>query len=130
MSLNVPTWLAVGIGGALGSIALYLLAALGPRTGTLPWVTLGVNVTGSLLLGFLVRYFAGAMQGAPSPALAGATVGFCGGFTTFSAFSYELLHLAERGSWGRAAVYAVASVALCLVAAALGAMLARAIRVP
>lgn len=133
MSLTFPTWLAVGVGGALGSVARYLLATLGPRAGGLPWTTLGINVAGSLLLGFLIRYFAATAQGAPPTMLAGATVGFCGSFTTFSAFSFELLDLVERGAWGRATTYAVASVVLCLVAALLGAMfgamLARAARV-
>lgn len=130
MSSSVPTLLAVAVGGALGSIARYLLAVLGARPGAWPWTTLGINVAGSLLLGFLVRYAAPAVQGAPPAALLGATVGFCGGFTTFSAFSVELLGLVERGAWGRAAAYAVASVALCLAAALLGATLARAVRAP
>lgn len=130
MSLSVPTLLAVGVGGALGSIARYLLAVLVARPGVLPWTTLGINIAGSLLLGFLVRYAAAAVQGTPPAALVGATVGFCGGFTTFSAFSFELLSLVERGAWARAAAYALASVMLCLGAALLGATLARALRAP
>ena len=118
---------AIALGGALGSVVRYLLGtALAGRPGGVPWATLLVNVTGSLLLGFLVRYLDGP---GPTPALRAAlTVGFCGGYTTFSTFSYETLLLVEAGSYARAAAYAAASVFLSVGAAAAGVALARALR--
>ena len=116
--------LAIALGGAAGSVARHLLGGyVGARTAGLPWGTLLVNVTGSLLLGFLARYLVGR---AHSPALAAAlTIGFCGGYTTFSAFSVETVLLLERGAWTRALLYALASVTLCVGGAAAGAALAR-----
>lgn len=119
--------LAIALGGALGSVARYLLATwIGARAAGYPLGTLLINVAGSLLLGFLARWFTGRLH---SPALAaGLTVGFCGGFTTFSAFSLETVTLLERGAWARALLYALASVGLCVGSAAAGVALARAVR--
>ena len=117
--------LAIALGGAAGSVARHLLGSyVGARTVGLPWGTLLVNVTGSLLLGFLAR---SVVDRSHSPALAAAlTVGFCGGYTTFSAFSVETVLLLERGAWARALLYALASVTLCVGGAAAGVALARA----
>ena len=118
---------AIALGGALGSVARYLLgAAVAPRQGGFPWMTLAINVTGSLLLGFLARALA---DPAHPPALRAAlTVGFCGGYTTFSAFSLETVALLEGERYARAAAYAMASVGLSVAAAAAGAALARSLR--
>lgn len=124
--------LAVALGGAIGAVLRYLLGALAAARsgGGFPWVTLAINVTGSLLLGFLARYLApGGPAPVTAPALyAGLTVGLCGGYTTFSTFSYEVLALAERGAWARALLYVAASVTLALAATAAGAVGARAVR--
>lgn len=86
---------------------------------TFPWGTLAVNVAGCLLVGAL-----GAMFEPASPLHVRQDlrvlliVGVLGGFTTFSAFSLEALLLVQRGAAGTAAIYVVASVALCLLAAA------------
>lgn len=119
--------LAIAAGGALGSVARYLLGALvAPRAAGFPWATLAINVSGSLLLGALAVALAGP---GPSPAArAGLTVGFCGGFTTFSTFSLETLALLEQGSYARAGAYAAASLVLSVAAAMAGAALARALR--
>ena len=118
---------AIAVGGALGSVASYLLGAfVAARGAGLPWGTLAVNVTGSLLLGFLVRHLAHPDQSAVLRA--GLTVGFCGGYTTFSTFSVETLALLEGGSYSRAALYSLASVVLSVAAALAGAALARALR--
>ncbi len=79
-----------------------------------PWGTFTINVLGSLLLGVVL----GAAAPASLAALLGT--GFCGGFTTFSTFSYETVRLAEEGRAGRAAVYVGASLAVGLAAASLG----------
>jgi CrcB protein len=117
---------AIALGGALGSLLRYGLgSAVQQRIGAgFPAGTLLVNVTGSLLLGFLVRYL---VETAASPEMRAAlTIGFCGGYTTFSTFSLDTLRLLEEGSWGRAGTYVLASVALSLLAMVAGLALARA----
>jgi len=92
--------------------------------GSFPWGTLLINITGSLLLGFLMRY------ALATPAISVEfrmllTTGFCGGYTTFSSYSYETAVLLEEGQFGRAAVYSVSSVLLALFATFCGFLLAR-----
>jgi CrcB protein len=121
----MPTWLAVAAGGAVGTLARYLVGVAWARPGVFPWWTLAINVAGSLALGV----FAGvaSARGATTSTLTLAlTVGLCGGFTTFSTFSVETLALLERGEWQRAGAYVVASVLLGLLAAAAGASVATA----
>lgn len=116
--------LLVAVGGAGGAVARHLVGlALAGAALRFPWGTLLVNVAGSLALGALV----GATPPLhPARLLLG--VGVCGGFTTFSTYSVETLALLERGATGRAAAYALASVALGLAAAAAGLWAARAWR--
>ena len=82
----------IALGGALGTAARWQLSHWFPTpAGGIPWVTLGINVVGSFILGLLARYF---LTHATSPAVVAAmTVGLCGGFTTFSAFSGDTLRL-------------------------------------
>jgi fluoride exporter len=107
---------AVAVGGAIGSVARLLIgAAVQQRVGTsFPVGTLLINVTGSLLLGLLVRV---ALETpAVTPTLrAFLTTGLCGGYTTFSTFSYDAAVLIDERSYARAALYIVASVALALM---------------
>jgi CrcB protein len=116
-------WIAFG--SALGGAARYSLGGLVQRwaPGEFPLGTLAVNVLGSLLLGFIVRY---ALE---TPAVSAEiraflTIGLCGGFTTFSTFSYESATLLERGEWSRLALYAGLSLLLTLAAVLMGAALA------
>lgn len=110
----------VALGGAVGSVTRYLVGvAVQGRSGLdLPIGTLLVNLSGSLLLGFLLRY---ALETpAVSPEVrALLTTGFCGGYTTFSTFSYETVALMEDGDWRRAGLY----VGLSLAGSILGVML-------
>ena len=120
------TFWAVAIGAALGGVSRYYLASVVQhRVGsTFPWGTLAVNVSGSLLLGFIIRYaLATPMVSVEMRAL--LTTGFCGGYTTFSTYSYETATLLEDGQYGRAGTYALASVVLALVATFAGFVLAR-----
>jgi fluoride exporter len=117
---------AVAIGGALGSVARYLLGAyIQDRVAiALPVGTLVINVVGSLLLGFFVQL--GLDTSAVSPEVRFfLTTGFCGGFTTFSTFSYETFRLVEDAEYGTAGFYVVASVVLSLLGCALGMGVAR-----
>ncbi|MFL5617841.1 MAG: fluoride efflux transporter CrcB [Gemmatimonadaceae bacterium] len=120
------TFWAVALGAALGGVSRYYLAsAIQHRVGaTFPWGTLAVNVTGSLLLGVFIRY-ALATPSMSVELRALLTTGFCGGYTTFSTYSYETATLLEDGQYGRAGAYAVTSVAIALVATFAGFMLAQ-----
>ena len=89
-----------------------------------PIGTLVINVTGSLLLGFLLRY-ARETPAVGSDARALLTTGLCGGYTTFSTFGYETVRLLEDGEYRRAAIYTALSVGLVLIAVASGMVLAR-----
>jgi CrcB protein len=116
----------VAIGSALGGVARFLLStAIQQKAGTVvPIGTLLVNISGSLLLGFLMSYALSTT--AISPEVRGLlTAGFCGGFTTFSTFTYETMLLVEEGELGRAAVYVLVSVIVSLIGVYLGITAAR-----
>jgi len=107
--------LSVAVGGAAGSVMRYVLGGLIQRVGTgLPWGTLGVNVTGSFLLGILMQVLV-ARAVAPELRLL-LTIGFCGGYTTFSTFAYESALLIQDGRLARAATYVVLSATLTIAA--------------
>jgi fluoride exporter len=111
----------VALGGAAGSVTRYLLGtAVQLRSGAdFPLGTLLVNLTGSLLLGFLLRYLLETPAATPEVRVL-LTTGFCGGYTTFSTFSYETLALIQDGDWRRAALYVAISVAGSLLGVMLG----------
>lgn len=120
--------LLVALGGAAGSVARYLLSkAIQDTAATaFPWGTMAVNVAGCLLIGLLYGLAAGdgARLGADLKLM--LTVGFCGGFTTFSTFANESLTLAKSGDALLSAAYIGLSVALGVLAVAAGAQLAKA----
>ena len=117
------SYLLVALGSALGGMARYGAAGLAARliSPTLPRGTLIVNVSGSLIIGFLATLAApdGRLL-LPPDARAFLIIGLCGGFTTFSSFSLETLNLARDGEWLWAATNVVGSVLLCLFAVWLG----------
>ena len=116
----------VAFGSAAGGVARFLLSGVMQRSSgsSFPFWTLIVNITGSLMLGFLMRYL---IEGVPaSPEMrALLTTGFCGGYTTFSTFSYETAILLEQGDLRRSTAYVLLSVGLSLGAAIAGMGLAR-----
>ena len=118
--------LYVALGSAIGGVSRYLLGGLVQRMldTTFPAGTLLVNVTGSFLLGAIIRYALDTPSLTPE-VRAFLTIGFCGGYTTFSTFSYETMALLKDGEWARAGVYITASVILSLIATFLGFALAR-----
>jgi len=118
-------WL-VALGGALGSVSRFLLGPALQRAfnATFPVGTLFINVVGSLILGFVLGLVAEGVDVRPE-ARAFIAIGFCGGFTTFSTFSYEAVRLLEDGEGSRAALYILASVVLSICAAFIGLVAAR-----
>ncbi|MFI5242745.1 MAG: fluoride efflux transporter CrcB [Gemmatimonadales bacterium] len=117
---------AVAVGAAAGGVSrFYLATAIQQRLGaSFPWGTLAINLTGSLLLGFIIRY-ALATPAVSIEMRALLTTGFCGGYTTFSTYSYETAVLLEEGQFGRAAAYSLGSVVLALIGTFAGFVLAR-----
>ena len=115
----------VALGSAVGGVARVVLGgAVHQRVGgAFPVGTFVVNVSGSLLLGFLMRYTLSSPEVSPEMR-AMLTTGLCGGYTTFSTFSYETLVLIEAGDYRRASLYALLSVVLSIVATAAGAFAA------
>lgn len=87
--------------------------------GAFPWGTLTVNLLGCLLIGFIYGLIDRHMPISPSMRLF-LTVGFCGGFTTFSTFIHEGLTQLSGGALLSFAVYAAASLILGLLCARLG----------
>lgn len=117
--------LAVTLGGALGALGRYAAeGAIAPRQpGPFPLSTLIVNVTGSLLLGGVAGY---ATRGdVPSFWLAFLGPGVCGGYTTFSTFTYETVKLIEDRAWGPAVLNLFLSGPLAFAAAGIGYLLLR-----
>jgi CrcB protein len=111
------SWLLVGIGGALGSVARYGAYRLWPMTpGGWPVPTLTVNLLGSFAIGLLYMYVAARAGSAENARLFWMT-GVLGGFTTYSAFALEsaLLGFSTTGF-----AYLLVTVAGCLAAALLG----------
>ena len=107
--------LAIAAGGALGSVARYLLAGQVTRLvgAQFPWGILIVNVVGSLAMGLLVELM--ALRWSVSPETrAFLVVGLLGGFTTFSSFSLDAALLIERGASGLALGYVLGSVTLSI----------------
>jgi CrcB protein len=125
MSWAIALWVALG--GALGSAARYWCSGLVANAmgETFPWGTLIVNVSGSLVIGFIATV--SGPDGRfliPPEARQFMMVGILGGFTTFSSFSLQTLSLARDGEWLLAGANIVGSVALCLIAVWAGHMLA------
>jgi fluoride exporter len=120
--------LLVGIGGFVGSIARYLVSILlaGYASTVFPFATLIVNLAGCFLIGLL---FALSERGnilSPEWRIF-LTTGFCGGFTTFSTFSYESLRLMNDGEYLYMALYVLISVIIGLAATYIGILIVRSI---
>ncbi len=114
-------YLLAALGGGVGALARWGVAeALPGAPGGRPWATLTVNLLGCLLIGALLAVLSvRALGGSWARPLLG--VGVLGGFTTYSAFALDVVHLVEAGRAVMAAGYLVASVAGGLLAVVAGA---------
>ena len=114
--------LAVAAGGALGATGRYWIGVLASGMGSAwPVGTFTVNVVGSALIGFVVAH-----AGHLPHAHAFLVTGLLGGFTTYSAFALDTVHLAEAGRPILAALYVGATIVVCLASALAGVALGRA----
>ncbi|MHB8735251.1 MAG: fluoride efflux transporter CrcB [Terriglobales bacterium] len=123
----MSNFLLIALGAVAGAYARYCVALLLNRASSLvPYGTLLINITGSLLLGFFMVWTTERVLVDARWRLLVA-VGFCGAYTTFSSYAYETFALWEQGRW----VAGVANVALnnvvSLAAVLSGALLARAL---
>jgi fluoride exporter len=124
----VNTLLWVAAGGALGSVTRYgfnncITRVMGE---SFPWGILLINVLGSFLIGMVGAYWIVRMP-ANDMARLFLTTGFLGGFTTFSAFAFDVLNLMQSDQNASAAIYVMASVVLSIVAVFVGFALVKAI---
>src|SRR5688572_15111671 len=96
---STPLYIATfGLAGVLCRYGVDVLAIR--WLPTLPWSTLAINLSGSLIAGLIF-----GLGSERDPLRLGLLVGFCGGFTTFSAYAVQSVLLAERGAWGQSLLY-------------------------
>jgi CrcB protein len=110
LGLSASTLLAIFVGGALGTVARYLLDSHHPvPQGNFPWVTLVINLSGSLAIGLLVPLTEHVAPRAPwaRPLL---VIGFLGGWTTYSTLAVEATLLAKDGDIITFVAYVAATV--------------------
>ncbi|QPT40042.1 camphor resistance protein CrcB [Oligella ureolytica] len=120
------SFLLVFLGGGLGSVARYSVSIMTTKLFGIQFLlgTLLVNVLGSFLMGLAVEYWA-LKSGLSEQTKLFLTTGFFGGFTTFSAFSLELVLLWSKGEFLQATLYVIASVLLSVAALFVGMALIR-----
>jgi len=116
----------IGLGGFLGSIGRYLTAVLMTRIwpSTFPLGTFVANVLGCLIIGF-VYGLSTRLNGMPPEWRLFLATGFCGGYTTFSSFTFENADLLQSGHYATFAWYTLSSFAIGLAAVFAGILLAK-----
>ena len=126
--LTHPVFL-VGLGSATGGILRYYFGRAVDRWtgGGFPWGTFVINAVGSFLLGILALWVLERLPPCHRWAYLLLGTGFCGGFTTFSTFSYEAFKLLRDGSWVSAGGYVIGSVLSGIAGVVLAAVIVRAI---
>ena len=116
---------AIFLGGGLGAASRYLAtAACSKLCGTFPLGTLGVNVAGSFIMGFIFLLFMEKIS-VPDELKLFLTVGFCGGLTTFSSFSLDVWNMFYAGEFIKAVLYVLLSLVLSVGALFAGVMVAK-----
>ena len=116
--------LLVGAGSFFGGALRYIVSLLVKYTCGFPWATFTVNLLGCLLIGVLWGIFSRCANASQQLVLF-LSVGFCGGFTTFSTFSKESLQLIQSGNWLYFSLYVAGSILLGLLLVAVGYQIAK-----
>ena len=121
----MKNFLLVFIGGGFGSGLRYLVGKyLNSSLGSFPIGTFTVNILGSLLIGLILGYAAKENSLNQNQVLLLAT-GFCGGFTTFSAFAHENFQLLKTGDIMQFSIYTISSIVVGLIAVFIGIYIAK-----
>lgn len=123
-SAMTSVWLGLAVAGAIGAPTRFLLDGFvqDHTSGAFPWGTFVINMSGSLLLGFLTGL--GLYHAFPSTPKAVLGTGFCGAYTTFSTWTFETIRLLEEGAVRDAMLNAGMSLLVGMAAAATGLALA------
>ena len=118
----------VAIGGAIGSVARYLVGVWSVRIAgpNFPWGTFTVNIVGAFLIGLLVEIIARRFDASAEMRVFVVT-GIIGGFTTWSSFTLDAVVLFERGDIGLSALYLMGSLVVSFAAIFAGLALGRAL---
>jgi fluoride exporter len=113
----MTTWIAVLLGGALGSVARHGVNVITARLvgAPSPWATAAVNMIGAVVIGVLAGALAANRLSMSRPLQAFVFVGILGGFTTFSSFMLDSLTLSQSGELAKAAVNLIGQVSAGLV---------------
>ena len=111
--------LLVGAGSFIGGVLRYIVSLLIKYTGGFPWATLMVNLPGCLLIGVIWGIF-NRYANVSQQLVLFLSVGFCGGFTTFSTFSKESFQLIQSGNWLYFLLYVAGSIILGILLVAVG----------
>lgn len=122
--MTVVVFLALALAGGLGAGTRYVVDGLirSRLTTTYPWATTVINVSGSLVLGFVTGLTTAHLLPSDLSVIVGA--GFLGGYTTFSTASYETVQLIKQNRYGWAVASAVGMLVACVAVAGLGLWLA------
>jgi CrcB protein len=120
----VTIWIGVIVAGAIGAPSRYLLDGFVQDrvSGAFPWGTFVINMTGSVVLGFLTGL--ALYHGFPDTPRIILGTGFCGAYTTFSTWTFETVRLVEEDALREAALNAGMSLVVGMAAAAAGLALA------
>jgi len=124
--MSLITCLIVMLGGALGTLARYVIGVVSaPINTSLPLGTVIINVTGSFVIGFFgTLTVAHGRFPAPENLRLFVMIGLCGGYTTFSSFSLQTLDLLRQGAIIRAMLNVLISVVFCVLAVSAGHLIA------
>ncbi len=116
----------VFLGGGLGSLCRYSISlAMSNYDTKFPWATFIANAISCIILGFLISL--SLKEGLNSNLKLLLITGFCGGFSTFSTFSYETFHLLEQGLINQAMLNIAGSIFVCLLCIFIGLKLGQSI---
>jgi CrcB protein len=122
----IQSILLVGFGGAIGSILRFAISRVEVLI-QFPILTLLINILGSFVIGLVIGVLGSSSDNNSQSIKQFVAIGFCGGFTTFSTFSFETVSLLESGKYLIGGLYILLSVSLCIIGTIIGLFIGRSI---